>query len=53
MIGESVDVIENLFVRSEGGKCVWAGALAARRTGGELVVRNFHRKGEICEQAHT
>ena len=33
MIGESVDVIENLFVRSEGGKCVWAGVRAARRTG--------------------
>ena len=30
MIGESVDVIENLFVRSEGGKGVWAGVRAAR-----------------------
>ena len=28
MIGESVDVIENLFVRSEGGKGVWAGVLS-------------------------
>ena len=52
MIGESVDVIENLFVRSEGGKRVWAGVGTARRTGAGRGTAFSPEKGDLRVSTH-